>query len=62
MPRVSVVVPVYEVEPYLAARLDSVLDQSYGDFEVVVVDDGSTDGGPRIAERDPRVRLLRRCV
>ena len=59
MPQVSVVVPVYEVEPYLAACLDSVLAQSYGDF---VVDDGSTDGGPRIAERDPRVRLLRRCV
>ena len=63
MPRISVVIPIYEVERYLAACLHSVARQTVGDLEVIMVDDGSTDDGPRIAEefarRDPRFRLLR---
>lgn len=59
----SVVVPVYAVERYLAECLDSLLAQSYRDLEVVVVDDGSPDGSYDIAlgyaREDPRVRLLR---
>ena len=62
-PRISVVVPVYNVAGFLADCLDSVLTQSVGDLELVAVDDGSTDAGPRILEeyaaRDPRVRVVR---
>lgn len=59
---ISVVVPVYNVEDYLAACMDSVLAQDFPSFEVIVVDDGSTDGCPQILSSyaaDPRVRIVR---
>lgn len=63
-PRLSVVVPVYNVQDYLAECLDSVLGQTLTDLEVIAVDDGSTDGSAAIldqyAARDPRVRVVRR--
>src|SRR4051794_31338179 len=49
MPRISVVVPIYNVEDYLGACLDSLAAQTYEDFEAVLVDDGSTDSSPLIA-------------
>src|SRR6267154_1483950 len=49
--RVSVVIPVYNGERYLADAIQSVLDQTYQKFEVIVVDDGSTDGSARVAKR-----------
>ncbi|MFH8464038.1 CDP-glycerol glycerophosphotransferase family protein [Streptomyces sp. NPDC017991] len=59
MPRFSIVVPVHNVQGYLRTCLESVLDQSYGDFEVIVVDDRSPDGSGAIidefAARDERV-------
>jgi glycosyltransferase involved in cell wall biosynthesis len=62
-PRLSVVVPVYNVERYLAECLDGIVEQSYDDLEVVLVDDGSTDRSGEIAEsyarRHRRVRLVR---
>ena len=62
LPRVTVVVPVYDVERWLPESLDSVLGQSGVDLEVVVVDDGSPDGSGAIADgyaaRDHRVRVL----
>ncbi|MGV9878424.1 CDP-glycerol glycerophosphotransferase family protein [Streptomyces sp. NPDC003006] len=61
-PRLSVVVPVYNVELYLDECLESLAAQTFKDFEVVMVDDGSTDGSAAIAERfaaaDPRFRLI----
>jgi glycosyltransferase involved in cell wall biosynthesis len=48
-PRLSIVVPVYNVEPYLAECLESILAQPYTDYEVVMVDDGSTDASGEIA-------------
>lgn len=63
MARISVVVPVYNVEEYLRECLDSVATQSFQDLEVVMVDDGSTDGSVAICEeyaaRDERFRLVR---
>ncbi len=59
---VSIVLPVFNGEPYLRESLDSILAQTYRSFELIVVDDGSTDGTPRIlaayAAREPRMRVL----
>jgi hypothetical protein len=61
-PILSVVVPVFEVEHYLAACLESLLQQRLTDIEVIVVDDGSTDGSRAIADqwaaKDRRIRIL----
>ena len=61
-PRLSVVVPIYNVERYLEECLDSIAAQTFGDFECVMVDDGSTDGSAAIAEayaaKDSRFRLV----
>lgn len=60
----TVVVPIYNVEAYLAECLDSLAGQTYPDLEVVLVDDGSTDDSGSIAAgyaaRDPRFRLIRK--
>jgi glycosyltransferase involved in cell wall biosynthesis len=60
--KVSFVIPVYNVERYLEQCVDSILNQSYKDIEVILVDDGSTDKSPVIcdfyAEKDNRVRVL----
>ncbi|MEV5679748.1 CDP-glycerol glycerophosphotransferase family protein [Streptomyces sp. NPDC052179] len=62
-PRLTVVVPLYNVEEYLGACLTSLAEQTLPDLEVVMVDDGSTDGSGRVAEefaaKDPRFRLVR---
>jgi CDP-glycerol glycerophosphotransferase len=65
MPRVSVVVPVYNVEAYLDDCLRSITAQTARDLEIVMVDDGSTDGSMEIAERhaerDRRLRIVRQA-
>lgn len=62
MPRVSVIIPVYNVEAWLADCLDSVLSQSLADIEVICVEDCSTDGSAailrRYAAQDARIRVL----
>lgn len=59
-PRVSVVVPVRNCRDYIQEALDSILSQRFDDFEVIVVDDGSTDFDYRSLEsRDTRIRVLR---
>lgn len=58
---ISVIIPLYNKERQIRATLESVLNQSYTDFEIVVVDDGSTDGSAAIVEsvQDARLRLIR---
>lgn len=59
-PPVSVVIPAYNREASIVAAIESVLAQSYGDFELLVVDDGSKDGTLEAARtvRDPRLRVI----
>ncbi len=60
--KVSVVMPVYNAERYVAAAIESVLAQTHRDFDFIMVNDGSTDGSPgilrRYAERDSRITLV----
>lgn len=61
-PLISVIIPVYKVEKYLAQCLDSVLNQTYGNLEIVLVDDGSPDSCPQICDeygvKDVRVHVI----
>jgi glycosyltransferase involved in cell wall biosynthesis len=61
-PKVSVVTPVYNAAPYLGAAIDSILAQTFADFEFLIFDDGSTDGSADIiaqnAKRDSRIRVF----
>lgn len=59
-PAVSVVIPLYNKGPHIARALNSVLAQTFQDFEVIVVDDGSTDDGAEVVMGfdDPRIRLI----
>ena len=61
-PLISVIIPVYNAEQFLPACLDSVLHQDYPSFEILVIDDGSTDGSAalidRYAAREPRIVAL----
>lgn len=61
-PVFSVIVPIYKVEPYLKKCVDSILCQTFRDFELLLVDDGSPDGCPAIcdayAAKDTRVRVI----
>jgi len=56
----SIVIPLYNKAQYVQYTIQSILDQSYQDFEVIVVDDGSTDNGPDLvsALSDPRIRCI----
>ena len=62
-PLVSVVMPVYNAEPYIEDSLESIIKQSYQNFEFVIVDDASTDGTFKILQKyalqDSRIKLLR---
>lgn len=62
MPLFSVIVPIFKVEKYLNQCIDSILGQSYSDFELILVDDGSPDRCPEIcdsyAANDSRIRVL----
>lgn len=60
MPKVSVVIPTYNYARFLSESIQSVLDQTYTDFELVVVDDGSTDNTREVVEsfHDPRIRYI----
>ena len=60
--KVSIIVPIYKVEKYLAECVDSLLCQTYRDLEIILVDDGSPDACGEICdnyrERDERIKVL----
>lgn len=62
MPKLSVIVPVYNTEKYLRECIDSILAQTFTDFELILVDDGSTDSSGAIcdeyANKDKRIRVI----
>ncbi len=62
MCKVSVIVPVYNVEKYLSDCIDSIIAQTYKNLEIILVDDGSTDNSPRIcdeyARKDDRIKVI----
>src|SRR5690606_27273688 len=62
MPKVSVIIPVYNAEKYLRECIDSVLAQTFDDFELLLINDGSTDGSGKIcdeyAQKDARVKVF----
>lgn len=61
MPKISVLIPAYNVERYLPKCLDSVLSQTFDDFEIILINDGSTDGTGKLcddyAARDSRIKV-----
>lgn len=62
MPRISVIIPVYNTERYIRQCLDSVVTQTESDIEIILIDDGSTDASPAICDEyasiDDRVRVI----
>ena len=62
MCKVSVLVPVYNTEPYLRQCIDSVIEQTLKDLEIIVINDGSTDNSLNIlreyAEKDERIKII----
>ena len=62
-PEISVIIPLYQANAYIETCVDSVLGQTFQNFELLLIDDGSTDGGWELCQArygaDPRVRLLR---
>ena len=62
VPEITVVVPVYNVQAYLPKCIDSLLAQTFGEIEIILVDDGSTDASGAVcdsyAERDSRIRVV----
>ena len=61
-PKISVIIPVYNVEKYLRECLDSVVNQTFRNLEILCINDGSTDGSPAIldeyARKDDRIRII----
>ena len=64
LPLISIIVPVYNVKDYVEKCLDSICGQSYTNLEIIVVDDGSTDGSGKIcdayASKDRRIKVIHR--
>ena len=61
--KLSIIIPVYNTKPYLDACLQSVIGQNYQNLEILIIDDGSTDGSDMVckafAEKDQRILYIR---
>ena len=64
-PEISVILPVYNVEKYLDICMDSLVNQTFEDMEIIIINDGSTDGSSRCCRawsmRDDRIRLIEKA-
>ena len=64
MPKISIIIPVYNVEQYLEKSLNSVVNQSMDDIEIIIVDDGSPDKSyeiyNRFAKKDQRIKIIKK--
>ena len=64
-PLISVIIPIYNVEKYLSKCIDSLLEQTYPNLEIILVDDGATDSCPRICDeyekKDDRIRVIHKA-
>ena len=62
MDKISVIVPVYKVEKYLDKCVESIVNQTYQELEIILVDDGSPDRCPQMcdewAKKDPRIKVI----
>ncbi len=62
MPKVSIIVPVYRCEPYISRCIESILNQTFADFQLILIDDGSPDKSGEIcdkyAEKDNRIKVI----
>ena len=63
MPKISIIVPIYNVEKYINQCINSILEQTFTDFELILIDDGSPDKCGKICEeyakKDSRILKLR---
>lgn len=61
MPKISIIIPAYNVEKYLDKCMESILNQRFNDFEILLIDDGAKDSTPQICDKyaslDPRVKV-----
>src|SRR5271157_4444878 len=61
-PLVSVIMPLYNKRPYVERSIESISSQTYSNWELIIVDDGSTDGSADVVPRDDRrIKLLRQA-
>lgn len=64
-PQISIIVPVYNVEQYLSRCIDSILNQTFSDFELLLIDDGSSDGSGKICDeyalKDNRIKVFHKA-
>ena len=60
--KISIIVPVYNIDKYLEKSVDSLINQTYKNLEIILIDDGSSDNSPQIcddfAKKDSRVKVI----
>lgn len=64
--KISIIVPVYNIEKYLEKSVDSLINQTYKNLEIILIDDGSSDNSPQIcddfAKKDSRIKVIHQKI